>query len=460
MNARQPSSLAGSPILIGAVTVLITVVAVILSYNANQGLPFVPTYHVKAEVPDASGLVEGNEVRIGGKRVGVVDGIAGHVGSHAAYAELRLKLDQTVKPLRADSQVTVRPRSPLGLKYLELVPGRRGRPIREGGRLSLAQARRTVELDEVINAFNTQTREALSRGLDQLGPGLASRGADFNQALASSPELLLHLEHVAAVLADPRTGLRTTIRALDTVTSALATVSPQLGSLVTAADRTAAALDSVRPRLAAILDELPGTELTAISALAVARPVLHDARGLVHDLRPGIGVLPVAAARLHAALQRGIPVLGHASPLYDRVGAALDALSSLASDRLVRSAARRLSVALNSALPLVRFIAPAQTRCNYLGVYLRNLASALSEGNDAGTWLRTLVIEQTNQFRARSSPSPDLHTNPYPYTAAPGQHDLCEAGNEPYLPGQRFGHVPGVTAHYTEDTSPPPGVGR
>ena len=192
----------------------------------------------------------------------------------------------------------------------------------------------------------------------------------------------------------------------------------------------------------------------------MARPVLYDARGLVHDLRPGIGVLPVAAARLHAALQRGIPVLGHAGPLYDRVGAALDALSSLASDRLVRSAARRLSVALNSALPLVRFIAPAQTRCNYLGVYLRNLASALSEGNDAGTWLRTLVIEQTNQFRARSSPSPDLHTNPYPYTAAPGQHDLCEAGNEPYLPGQRFGHVPGVTAHYTEDTSPPPGVGR
>ena len=140
MNARQPSGLAGSPILIGAVTVLITVVAVILSYNANQGLPFVPTYHVKAEVPDASGLVEGNEVRIGGKRVGVVDGIAGHVGPHAAYAELRLKLDQTVKPLHADSQVTVRPRSPLGLKYLELVPGRRGRPIREGGRLSLAQA--------------------------------------------------------------------------------------------------------------------------------------------------------------------------------------------------------------------------------------------------------------------------------------------------------------------------------
>src|SRR5207249_2713368 len=108
------------------------------------------------------------------------------------------------------------------------------------------------------------------------------------------------------------------------------------------------------------------------------------------------------------------PVLGHAGPLYDRVRSALDAVTKLAADPMVRSAVRRLNVALDSALPLLRFVAPAQTKCNYLGVYLRNVASTLSEGDDAGTWLRTLVIEQTNQFRARSSPSPDLHTNPYP----------------------------------------------
>ncbi|TMM10184.1 MAG: MCE family protein [Actinobacteria bacterium] len=460
MSRRSQPSIAGSPILIGAVTVLVTVVAVLLSYNANSGLPFVPTYHIKAEVPDAAGLIEGNEVRIGGKRVGTIDGITGKVGPHAPYAVLALKLDKTVQPLRDDSQLTVRPRSPLGLKYLELVPGRHGRPLNEGGKLSLVHARRSVELDEVINTFDAQTRAAIQRTTFEFGTGLAGRGIDFNRSLASAPVLLLHLEHVAATLADPRTGLRQTLRAVAAVAGQLAQVSPQLGSLFTAADRTFAALDSVRPAIAATLDELPGTELTAITALAAARPVLHDARGLVHDLRPGIGVLPLAAGRLHLALQRGIPVLGHAGPLYDRVRSALDALEALAADPLVRSAVRRLNVALESAIPTVRFVAPAQVRCNYLGVYLRNEASTIAEGDDAGTWLRTLTISQTNQFHARSSPSPDLHTNPYPYTAAPGQHGLCEAGNEPYLPGQRFGHVPGVTAHYTEDTSPPPGVGR
>ena len=61
--------------LIGAVTVLVAIVAVFISYSANQGLPFVPTYKLKVEVPNGAKLVKGNEVRAGGFRVGVVDGI-------------------------------------------------------------------------------------------------------------------------------------------------------------------------------------------------------------------------------------------------------------------------------------------------------------------------------------------------------------------------------------------------
>ena len=40
-----------SPVLVGAVTVLVIIVAVFLAYNANNGLPFVSTYDLKARVP-------------------------------------------------------------------------------------------------------------------------------------------------------------------------------------------------------------------------------------------------------------------------------------------------------------------------------------------------------------------------------------------------------------------------
>ncbi len=72
MNRRRSSSLAASPLLIGALTTLIVVVAVYLSYTANNGLPFVPTYNISVQLPQASGLTDSNQVRIAGKRVGVV----------------------------------------------------------------------------------------------------------------------------------------------------------------------------------------------------------------------------------------------------------------------------------------------------------------------------------------------------------------------------------------------------
>src|SRR3954449_7446594 len=95
MNRRRTDnfSVVSNPILVGAVTVLITVVAVFLSYNANQGLPFVPTYDVGVHVPDAAALVRGNEVRVGGLRVGIVKTIQpvkGPDGHPVAFLHLQL----------------------------------------------------------------------------------------------------------------------------------------------------------------------------------------------------------------------------------------------------------------------------------------------------------------------------------------------------------------------------------
>ena len=66
---RRTSRISSSPLLVGAVTTVIIVVGVFFSYNANKGLPFVPTYPVRVELPSASSLVVGNDVRIAGVRV-------------------------------------------------------------------------------------------------------------------------------------------------------------------------------------------------------------------------------------------------------------------------------------------------------------------------------------------------------------------------------------------------------
>ena len=101
---RGGAALAASPTMIGAITVLITIVTVFLAYNANTGLPFVPTYRISVEVPNANTLVRGNEARIGGVRVGLVESIEPvQHDDGTVTAKLDLKLDSDVEPLPVDS---------------------------------------------------------------------------------------------------------------------------------------------------------------------------------------------------------------------------------------------------------------------------------------------------------------------------------------------------------------------
>ena len=137
---RGATAIASNPVLVGVATTLVIVVAVFLAYNANQGLPWVPSYRLTAEVPRASSLVKGNEVRIGGLRVGVVDKITPvQQDNGAVMAKLDLKLETRIKPLPVDSTIMIRPRSALGLKYVEVTKGDSAQGFAEGGTIPLEE---------------------------------------------------------------------------------------------------------------------------------------------------------------------------------------------------------------------------------------------------------------------------------------------------------------------------------
>jgi phospholipid/cholesterol/gamma-HCH transport system substrate-binding protein len=135
MRTGRSASIASNPVFIGAVTTLVVVVAVLLAYNANKGLPFVPTFEVKVDTPNAARLVVGNEVREGGFRVGQIANIEPVPGGHGG-AQLTLKLDSAAKPLPADSSVRIRPRSALGLKFVELTRGKSRRELPDGATIT------------------------------------------------------------------------------------------------------------------------------------------------------------------------------------------------------------------------------------------------------------------------------------------------------------------------------------
>jgi ABC-type transporter Mla subunit MlaD len=462
---RSAGALTASPVLVGAVTVLVAIVAVFLSYNANTGLPFVPTYDLKANLPSGAQLVRGFEVRIGGARVGQISSIEPKQREDGStYAQITMKLDKEIEPLPANTELLVRPRSALGLKYVELRPGRSQQGLESGSTVPIEQATpEVVEIDDLFNMFDDKARIGSRNSLDGYGAGLAGRGTDLNLAIFALRPLLEDLEPVAANLADPETGLDSFFVELADAAGEAAPVAEQQAELFVNLDVTFTALASIaRPYLQETISESPPSEEVAIREFPLQRPFLRNNAAFFRELRPGIATLPASAPVLADAFEAGTEVLPKTPPMNRDLANVFDALADFSADRQVRLGIDQLTRLSSSLRPTLRFLAPVQTTCNYVTLFFRNAASVLSDGDANGTWQRFVIIPtpegRNNEGGPSSAPADGpseenhLHTNPYPNTAAPGQTQECEAGNERYLVGQTvIGNQAGNQGTLTQD---------
>ena len=319
MRRGGPLAVTSSPTIIGALTVLITTLAVFLAYNAGAGLPFVPTYPVSAIVPDATSLVANNEVRIGGIRVGLVKAITPvKVEDGRTMAKLDLELNRDVEPLPVDSEVLIRNRSSLGLKYVEITPGDSDEGYEAGATIPPTAARpHPVELDQVLNTFNERTRIAAQQNLKGFGDALAGRGPDLNEAIGVLAPLLRHAQPVVANLAAPQTNLAGFFRALAATAAEIAPVGETAAQLFVGLDGTFAALASVAPFISDTISAAPATLAEGTRSLPAVRPFLEHSERFFRALEPGAEALADTSPTIASALHAGVPVLNE-SPRFTR----------------------------------------------------------------------------------------------------------------------------------------------
>jgi virulence factor Mce-like protein len=464
---RGRANFAASPTMVGALTVMVVVLAVFLAYNANSGLPFVPSYRISADVPNADLLVPTNEVRIGGVRVGVIEAIEPQQTEDGEVsARLDLKLDRDVEELPVDSTLIVRARSALGLKYLEINQGSSDEGFPAGSVIPLSSAHPVpVDIDEVLSTFDRPTQVAIREGLFEFGNALAGRGPDLNEALGRLPGVLEHLEPVMTNLSNPETGLGRFVTALAATASEVAPVAEVQAQLFVDLDTTFTSLAEVaRPFIQETISESPPTLDAGTRALPIVRPFLAHSATLFSELQPGVETLAATAPILTRAVQTGTPALRNSPQLNRELASTAEALERFNDDTGVRDGIARLDETVNTLAPFVSFVTPAQTVCNYGSLLFRNFGSAVSQGSNGGTWQRISVFEPPEGPNSEGTPSSApangggtdndnfLHYNPYPNTAAPGQTRECEAGNEPYAVGQQvIGNVPGNQGTVTAD---------
>ena len=475
MRRRGSTSIAANPVLIGAVTVFVSVVLVFLAYNANSGLPFVPTYDLTVRVPNAAGLVKGNEVRLGGTRVGTVTTITPQtLPDGTVIADLGLKLQRSIQPLPADTMVMIRPRSALGLKYVQLTRGTSPEDLANGATIPLSQAKPIpVELDDFLNMFDAPTRRASQQNLGSFGNAIAGRGQNLNQAIQDLEPMLDQLEPLSKNLSSSRTNLAGFFRGLAQSAGVVAPAAETQGQMFANLDTTFTALAGVaRPYIQESITEGPQTLTVATNELPKLRPFLSNSALLFTRLQPGINYFADAAPSLAGVVTVGTPVFKKSPAFNAQLATTFQAVEKFATDPQVLLGVADLTETTNLLDPTLAFVTPAQTVCNYLGIALRNVQEVSSEGGANGNALRATVLappggsfdpsnpdgvpplSPNNEGVPASAPASGgppgsdpanfLHSNPYPYTAAPGQPKTCAAGNETFQDGKTvIGNPPG-----------------
>jgi phospholipid/cholesterol/gamma-HCH transport system substrate-binding protein len=187
-------------------------------------------YRFNASFAEATQLAQEADVRISGVNVGKVKTIdLGDDGRTDAEIELR----DEYAPIPQDSRAILRQKTLLGETYVELTPGTRTAPdIPEGGRLETAQVAPTVELDEILRAFDKPTREAFQVWQQDLGKGIEGQGAGFSEFLGVLPAFAEDTNEVVKILNSQERAVREGIRNTGVVFDALTERGDQLSQWI------------------------------------------------------------------------------------------------------------------------------------------------------------------------------------------------------------------------------------
>ena len=461
MTRRPTSSIVASPVLIGAIAVLVVVVSVVLAYNANKGLPFVPSLDVNVRSDNALSLGRGGEVREGGTRVGFVEKVRSvKLPNGEAGAEFDLKLDKSVGDVPVDTTFTIRPRSPLGLKYLEMQRGKSDATVRQGHTFSEQQTTLPVEIDDFNRIYDEETRQGVRRNTEGFGDSFAGRGIAINETIGELPRLFGLIYPVTRNLADRRTQIGRFFRELGDAARVVSPIAEVQAEFFTVAGQTFEALSRDTGALKETISRSHPLFQAGIESFPVQRPFLTDSarlaratRGVTRELRP---TLPL----ITPALERGVPVQRRSVRFYADLKPVFVSLRELAEDPASGIALRALGGTSRTLQPQLKFYGPFQTVCNYWNYWWSFLSEHLSAESGQGYSQRSeskSSAPQTNNqgsmgayepvnglgyndSMARRGSNMHLHSTPYNHAITDDGEADCENGQRGYL--RRYTSVP------------------
>jgi phospholipid/cholesterol/gamma-HCH transport system substrate-binding protein len=375
------------------------------------------SYSVSVTLANASQLVHGDQVKVGGVPVGSVRSIG---LTDDGRARLKLSIsDDSLTPLHLGTRAIVRSSSLAGIanRYVALEPGpNNARAIPNGGQIPADDGQPEVDLDAVLNTLGPGAQRDL-HDVVRAASGLISKRSErlANEGLHDLNPALSQSAATAHEIAADEPAFERFIVASADVVSTVASRRADLDELVS---NSAGALEALANRSEAIdttLVKLPDT-------LRAANSTLVNVRALIQDLRPAVREAQPVAPLLSALLERLSPLAHRAVPIIERVDRTLD-------PNLLR--------VVRGFVPLDQAAAPAFKSAH------RTLIDALPIVVDARPYTPEVIGGLVNGFGGTTSPYYDANGHYARISFQGGPYTLDNLGSVVPLPAS----TPGLTGY-------------
>ncbi len=346
------------------------------------------SYQVTADFTEALTLQNEADVRVGGVSVGQVKKTELPPDENATRATI--ELDPQFAPLSSDARAILRQKTLLGETYVELTSGSQNsiqadaataqtgsvdsllgddaaRPIEEGGHLEDSQVEEQVQIDEIFNALDEETRNAFRIWQQNTAIAAEGRGLDLSDSLGNLGPFTSDASDLLETLNRQDESLSQLVSATGEVFGALTKRDQQLAGLIEGNNKTFGALASRDEALEESISIFPTFNMEARKTLSRLQSFSVNARPLARDLKP-------VARDLTPALRDVRNLTPSAKSLFTNLGPFVDAAQVGLPQ--TRGVVRELEPVLQSLDP---FLANLNPILRYSGAYSGNITDFLAD---------------------------------------------------------------------------------
>jgi phospholipid/cholesterol/gamma-HCH transport system substrate-binding protein len=250
-------------------------------------------FQLRAELETAQAVTpgQGQTVRVAGVRVGDIADV--EVADDNAV--VTMDLDKEFLPVYRDATILLRPKTGLKDMFLELDPGSpEAGEFEEGETIPVANTAPDVNLDEVLEALDGDTRAYLRLLITGAGDGLAGNGEDLGEMLGSLGPINRGLARLNGEVAKRKENLARLIHNMNVLFERVGSEDEEIAALIDASNSS--------------LGAIAGEDLDVRRATRLLGPTLRDTRVALSETNDLATILGPALQELRPFARRLEPI--------------------------------------------------------------------------------------------------------------------------------------------------------